>query len=411
MDILNQALNKINTKNKQQRDFFIVLISGLIGAAGKKTFRNLSRYMQMNEHTFSRQMAKVFDFVGLNIEIIKTNKSDDEVIIAAQDASFLKKSGKLTHGLDFFWNGCAAKAERGLELDVIAAIKINGEKKDGYTISAQQTPSNPLPKEKRKMKKMTDPTRIDHYLSHLKSVISKVFELGVKYIVVDAFFAKSKYVNGVIELGLHVISKLRKDARLCRIYNGPQKARGRKKKFDTGRVNSKDFIDSVITKIGSEEIELRSCIAYSVSLSRSIKVVLVSKMIGNKCGEALLFSTDLEMDTLQIYQYYVARFQIEFIFRDAKGFTGLTDCQSRDPRRLHYHFNASLAALNVAKLQDQILQKKQHVQHAFSMTNWSRKYHLEIVINRFIDMFGFDQTLIKSHPNFQHMMEFGNVNH
>jgi len=138
---------------------------------------------------------------------------------------------------------------------------------------------------------------------------------------------------------------------------------------------------------------------------------LVSKKVGNKYGEVLLFSTDLKIDALQIYLYYAARFQIEFIFRYAKGFTGLTDYQNRDSRLLHYHFNVSLAALNVAKLQDRELQKKHHVQHAFSMTNWSQKYNLEIVINRFIDMFDFDQTLIKSHPNFQHMMEFGNVNH
>ena len=51
----------------------------------------------------------------------------------------------------------------------------------------------------------------------------------------------------------------------------------------------------------------------------------------------------------------------------------LADCQSRDARRLHYHFNASLMALNVAKLQDSELQQKEEVQHAFSMTNWASK--------------------------------------
>ncbi len=50
--------------------------------------------------------------------------------------------------------------------------------------------------------------------------------------------------------------------------------------------------------------------------------------------------TDLELDTLQIYEFYVSRFQIEFIFRDAKVFTGLSDCQSRDKKRIDYHINA-----------------------------------------------------------------------
>ncbi|HJZ24622.1 MAG TPA: hypothetical protein VJ201_09310 [Candidatus Babeliales bacterium] len=46
----------------------MVLIRGLIGITGKRTFRNLSRYMQMSEHTFLWQMAKILDFIGLNID-------------------------------------------------------------------------------------------------------------------------------------------------------------------------------------------------------------------------------------------------------------------------------------------------------------------------------------------------------
>lgn len=179
-------------------------------------------------------------------------------------------------------------------------------------------------KEKVKKKKVGKPTKIDFYLSHLQKVTQKIIELGIKYLAVDAFYAKVKYVDGAIALGLHVISKLRKDARLRRPYSGPQKARGRKKKVDNSRVNFEDFKDSIVTKIANEQIELRSCVAYSVSLKRLIKVVLVRKLSNaNSFGEAFLFSTDTERDALQIYQYYVARFQIGFIFRDAKGFTGL----------------------------------------------------------------------------------------
>jgi len=45
MEILKQALNKINSIHKKQYDFILLLITGFIGASGKKTFRNLSRYM------------------------------------------------------------------------------------------------------------------------------------------------------------------------------------------------------------------------------------------------------------------------------------------------------------------------------------------------------------------------------
>jgi transposase len=45
-----------------------------------------------------------------------------------------------------------------------------------------------------------------------------------------------------------------------------------------------------------------------------------------KIKNALLFSTDIHLLPEQIVEYYQARFQIEFIFRDAKQFTGLSDC-------------------------------------------------------------------------------------
>ena len=412
MTILEQALSKINVLNKKQKDFFIILIQSLIGSVGKKTFRNLARYAEITEHTFGRQMAKVFDFIGLNTAMIETSRTGGDVLIAAQDATFISKSGKSTTGLDLFWNGSEGKAEKGLELDAIVIVKLNGEKKEAYPLSAKQTPANLIPKSERKNKKITEPTRIDFYLNHVKKVSTSLQGLGVKYIAADAFFAKIKYISGVVSLGFHAISKLRKDARLARIYTGPQKSRGRKKIMDNGNINSEDFKESATIKINNDQIELRSCTVYSLSLKRKIKAVWIKKLMdSNKYGEAFLFSTDIEQDASQIYQFYVARFQIEFVFRDAKGFTGLGDCQSRDARRLDYHFNASLVALNVAKLQDNELQKKEQTQHAFSMTNWARQYHVEIVVNRIVSMLGLDQTFIKLHPDYESALSFGNVKH
>jgi len=411
MTILKQALSKINSIHKKQYDFFLLLIQGLIGIAGKRTFRNLARYMEITEHTFARQMAKAFDFTGLNSELIKASKNNNDVLIAAQDATFVSKSGKKTPELDFFWNGSASRPEKGLEVDVIAVIKVN-DKKEGYALSAEQSPANPIPKAERKKKPETGLSKIDFCLKHVKKVLAKLIELGVKYMVVDAYFVKTKYVNGVITLGLHVVSKLRKDARLQRFYVGPQKARGRKRKYDNGKITMKDFENGTVTKVAGEDIELTSCIAYSISLKRSIKIILVRKFLGTeKCGEVFLFSTDLELNDLQIYEFYVSRFQIEFIFRDAKGFAGFSDCQSRNPQRMHYHFNASLTAINVARIQDAKQQERKGVQHSFSMTSWSRQYYVEIVINRFISMFEFDQTSIKLHPNYHKLLSFANVYH
>jgi len=407
MKILEQTLNKINGIHKKQKDFVLILIQGLVGITGKRTFRNMARFMKIEEHTFSRQMAKVFDFVELNLALIQGFKNKNGILIAAQDPSFVSKSGKKTFGMNFFWNGSSGKAEKGLELDVIAVIKVDDKNKEALTLSSRQTVDHLIDKKNQKKEK----TRIDFYLEHVQKIISKIIGLGIKYMVADAFFAKEKYVSGIVKLGLHVISKFRKDARFRWIFTGEQKRRGRPKKFDDKKVNVTDFDNSQVIKIEDENIELRSLILYSVSLKRNVKAVLVKKIDKDKYGQALLFSTDTELDALKIYQFYVARFQIEFIFRDAKGFAGLTDCQSRDARRLDFHFNASLLAVNIVRLQDAEIQEDQKTNFPFSMMNWHRQYYVGIVINRFIAMFDLSKHVIKSHPDFQNMLSFGNVKH
>ncbi len=64
----------------------------------------------------------------------------------------------------------------------------------------------------------------------------------------------------------------------------------------------------------------------------------------------MYFSTDENMSGRDVMQYYCTRFQIEFCFRDAKQFVGLTDCQAHDTRKLDFAFNSSFTAVNVAKI-------------------------------------------------------------
>jgi IS4 transposase len=124
----------------------------------------------------------------------------------------------------------------------------------------------------------------------------------------------------------------------------------------------------------------------------------------------LLFSTDLNPDAKVMMQYYQARFQIEFIFRDAKQFAGLSDAQTRDPQRLDFHFNAALSALNLAKCQEQM----RHAQLdaaplsvPFSMASYKRFAFKDPLLERFISTLELDPTLIKSHPNYQNLLSYG----
>ena len=109
---------------------------------------------------------------------------------------------------------------------------------------------------------------------------------------------------------------------------------------------------------------------YAVNFDHVFIVVLLLNTKTNKY--VLLASTDTKLDARLITKYYQLRFQIEFIFRDAKQFMGLNDCQARDENKLDYHrqatlFNASLTAVNIARKaiqQDEIYNK--------SMNNFMR---------------------------------------
>ena len=70
---------------------------------------------------------------------------------------------------------------------------------------------------------------------------------------------------------------------------------------------------------------------------------------GDKVIRKVLFSTDLEMAASDIFLIYHSRFQIEFLYRDAKQNTGLEHWQSTDVDRLSFGYNASLSAVNVAR--------------------------------------------------------------
>jgi hypothetical protein len=64
-----------------------------------------------------------------------------------------------------------------------------------------------------------------------------------------------------------------------------------------------------------------------------------------------------------------ARFQIEFLCRDSKQFTGLLDGQARAESAVDVHFNASLATLNLVRAEALRVQEGQPPQ-VFSMASW-----------------------------------------
>lgn len=358
--ILTPILLNISQTDKWQRDFLVELFKTLFSRQGRFNFENLTRYSKYNELTHRRQFSKYLDWFSLNKFFVDFNSG---IHIGVIDCSFISKSGKKTFGIDKFWSGVASQAKYGLEISVLACINVTTGK--ATFLDATQTPSRLSKKEGAKY------SRTDFYLEQILDCLKSL--PTIVYYVADGFYAKEKIINGLTSKGKHLITKLRTDANLKYLNQKPRLKgqRGATRKYD-GKVDLKknDILDlSKWELIGSDEkyshLTIYTQKLYAVNFDRIFRVALLLNTKTNKY--VLLASTDTELDARLITKYYQLRFQIEFIFRDAKQFMGLNDCQARDENKLDYHFNASLTAVNIARKaiqQDEIYNK--------SMNNFMR---------------------------------------
>lgn len=385
--------------SKAQQKFLAILFSTIMVIWGKVNFMNLSRYSEITERTYRRQFARSYNFMKGNAEIIEKGILATARQIIAIDCSFIKKSGKATYGIEYFYNGSAGRSEKGLEISVMAIVDV--DTKQGYTLSVQQTP--PAQPEAKK-------TRIDWYLGQLAAT-KPYFPKSVHHLVSDGFYSKIKWVDGVITLGLDAIGKLRCDADMRYIYTGEQKPRGRKRKYD-GKVDLTDVSRMSLVSEIEPLLYLYTVQVWVVSMKRKVRLAFLRDCRHpNRVGTALLFSTDINLPAHDILGFYKARFQIEFIFRDAKQFTGLSDCQARDFTKLDFHFNSALMALNLAKFD---ACRIHHLSHpakpfVFSMASYKRLAFNRHLLDRFISLLGLDHNLIKSHPNFHKLCSYGSI--
>jgi hypothetical protein len=236
------------------------------------------------------------------------------------------------------------------------------------------------------------------------------FPKAVRRLVVDGYYSKKKFIDGAVDLDLEVIGKLRMDANLRYLYSGPQKTRGAKRRYD-GKVDLAQLDKLVYVGELEPQVKLFTALVWHVSLKRTLRIVyLLDERQRDKSHHALLFSTDVTLSAWDILRAYKARFQIEFIFRDAKQFTGLSDCQARNKAKLDFHFNAAITALNIAKLdswQNHLGSSTSQEPFVFSMASYKRRAFNLHFLNRFISMLDLDPTLIKSHPNYQNLCSYG----
>lgn len=400
--IVRTILIKMQSIGLWRMRFIEEILLLFIGLKGRINFLQLSRYGYMTERSYRNQFEKQFDFINFNAQLIKTSSSGNCVI--GFDPTFISKSGKRTPGLGYFYSGCAGSYKKGLELGCISVIDV--KQNTAYHLEAVQSPS--LTKRERKME---GKSLIDHYASIIISRAVTILSIS-NILVVDAYFTKFKFIETITNrMNMEVISRLRNDANLRYIYTRkPRTGKGRPKKYD-GKIDVKNIDKRRIKKIfEDQEVCIHGDKVFSVGLKRDILLCYVEfkKPDGSIITSNLYFSTNLEQDPVLVLNYYRARFQMEFMFRDAKQYTGLDTCQARSENKMHFHYNASLTAVSVAKaIIRKSNQKDQEL--AFSIADIQTELHNRALALTIFSIYGIDPKFNENKDRLRLILDYGKI--
>jgi len=397
--LINSILqnNVFSSLNKARKDFIVSVLWHFLSIKGRINFMQLGRYSQYCEQTHRIHFEKGFDFLSFNLDLAKRIVSADRIV--ALDPCYIPKSGDQTYGKGKFWSGCDKAAKWGLDICGFAVVDV--ENKTAFHLKAWQTPGI----EERN-------TQEFNLLSHYGGLVSdnaKAFKEISAYVVADAYFSKRPFVDLVLEAELHFISRLRDDSVLMyNHYGKPTGKRGRPRKFE-GRVDINNPDTSYFEKeICNDELTIYTAAVHSKAFKRDIKLAIaVFYKEGREIARKLYFSTDLNQQGRQIVRYYRSRFQIEFLYRDAKQHTGLTHCQARSENKLDFHFNTSLTAVNLAKF-DWLATAKNN-KTPFSMANYKTFFNNALMLERFICRFAINPNSAKNQKIVKELLEFGKI--
>jgi DDE superfamily endonuclease len=403
MTFVNDILKQMPGLSQPQRKFLATLFVTILVLRGRVNFRNLSRYCHYSERTIARQFREPFDWPAFHQRVLMMALDPRSELVSAHDASFIPKNGTQTFGLGHFFNGCASRAERGLEISTLAVVDVTH--RCALTLAVSQTPPG-----EEAAKAEPEETRVDFSTQQLRAHRHRL-PPSVTYHCVDGYYAKKKYIDEVASLGLHAITTLRSDADCLFLYTGPHpKRRGARRKYD-GKVHCQDLsrFEDLGTRQDEPHLHLYTAVVWHKTLQRRLRiVVLLNRKDQAKPRFIVLGSTDPELNGHKLLDLYVARFQIEFLFRDSKQFTGLLDCQARAESVLDFHFNASLATLNLVRAEDLSMQQGQEP-HVFSMASRKQCQFNERLLDLFIEQFALDPTWVKNHACYNELRTYGAI--
>ena len=304
----------------------------------------------------------------------------DEYLLVG-DESVITKSGKRTFGLDRFYAGLLKKVVKSIAIFSLSIVSV--QERRAYPLQVEQVVRSAKEKASAKKKKAKQAKKKSNLkkkklgrpkgsknrdkkqvmltpeLLRIQNAIKKQLHIlqplvQVCHIALDGHFGNNNALQMVLQCKLDLISKLRSDAALYFLYDGTQKNKGPRRKYGS-KIIYRNIPDKYLLNRKTKD-SIQTSIYQSNMLHKSfaqtLNVVIITK-INLKTGvfaHVILFSSDLELSSEKIIDYYSLRFQIEFNFRDAKQFWGLEDFMNIKEVPLTNALNLSLFMANLSQV-------------------------------------------------------------
>ena len=422
-------------------------------SSGGSTMKNISRWTGKgcSYRTIQRFFAHPIDWLVLNFILLKSiivGIPDAKHYMLAFDEVVEDKSGKHTFGLAWFYSSIAGKVIRSISHHVVTLV--DTKKENSFVLSYEQTvkPAEKPNKKKwgKKSKKRKGKTKQDSSKGAKRQagrpkgsknkqnvkrtgLLYESFELlltlvlpfvllycpYLKYVLADGAYGNKTCCLIVRQFDLELISKLNRNTALFLPYKKKKrKTRGRPRKYGD-KIDYKKIPEEYLSE-QYEEDGLRTKIyqiqgVWTKKMPYLINVVIIVKtnLESQKTSRVVLFSTDLSLEAKELIKFYSLRFQIEFNFRDAKQYFGLSDFKNIKPQQVKNAVGLAFFMDNISMILIEQA-KKQWNEEKVSIQDLKAYFRGEKYLNFILNTLEIDQKDILNRTEAQQILKIGAVN-
>jgi hypothetical protein len=338
--------------SKPSFSYFSGYLVSLLLTSGRKTMRRVAhtcffveRHLASWERFLSEYKWDLNAVLTSLLQRLIAQLGDDLQIhgayLAALDTWLVAKNGHAMPGVQA-WHDHSGNADRGKRIRghhwAILGLIAWSATWDRYLcfpwllrlISGQSNPCQMV----------VDAAGVAHWANFWECVLPLLWQLqqglgdAPLRVVADAYFSKAPFLNPLVQAGIHVISRLRKDAVGWDNPTPEQRADAKHgQKWKLAQLLQHEVPQTVTAYIYGHHVTVQAVtrIVWLRNVTQQVKVVVLA---GIK-KPIILMATDVSLTATQIIEIYAARFTIELAIRDLKQYFGLGDYQCYRGSAIH----------------------------------------------------------------------------